>query len=119
MTKIGIKVRNYTSEVNIIDNNDIERRVFKALLLSFGVLSLFYVLFLGNMIFNIVERRNIEHTARNLSNEVMELEAQYLAKSSKLDLSLSHSLGFKEVTPSYATRPSSLGLGSNSNGNEI
>lgn len=119
MKTIGIKVKTYTGEVNIINNNDIEKRILKALLLSFAVLSLFYVLFVGNMIFNIVERRNIENTARAVSNEVMDLEAEYLAKAGNLDLNLAYSLGFKEVDPSYATRPSSLGLSANGNNNEI
>lgn len=119
MTKIGIKVKQYTNEVNIINNNDIERRVLKAILLSFGFLSLLYVLFLGNMIFNIIERRTLEAEARTVGNEVMDLESTYLSMSSKLDLESSFAMGFKEITPSYATRPSSLGLNSKANSNEI
>ncbi|MDE2399766.1 MAG: hypothetical protein KGL67_02035 [Patescibacteria group bacterium] len=118
MKTIGIKVRNYTNEVNIINNNDIERRVLKIMLLAFGILSILYVVFLGNMIFNIVERRNLEADARTLSNQVGDLEANYLYMSDKVDLPFSYSLGFKEITPSFATR-TSLGLVPKSNSNEI
>lgn len=118
MTKIGIKVKRYTDEVNIINNNDIERRVLKVILLAFGMLSFLYIVFLGNMIFNVVERRTLEADARALSNEVMDLEATYLSMSSKLDLNFSKSLGFSEAKPTFATRKS-LGFVSNSNSNEI
>lgn len=117
MKTIGIKVRQYTHEVNIINNNDIERRMLKIILLSFGVLSVFYILFLGNMIFNIVERRNLEADARDLSNEVMVLESTYLAMSEKVDLPFSYSLGFSEAKATFATRKS-IGLAPKS-GNEI
>jgi hypothetical protein len=121
MKTIAIKMRSYTNEVNIINNNDIERRVLKILLLSFGMLSVLYILFLGNMIFNIVERRNLEEQARSLSNEVMELESTYLSMSNKLDLDYSHSLGFSDVKATFATRQplQSIGLLPKSNANEI
>lgn len=121
MKTIGIKMRTYANEVNIINNNDIEKRAFKIILASFGLLSILYVLFLGNMVFNIIERRGLEERGRALSNEVMELEATYLSMNSKLDISMSSSLGFSETTPTYATRPltSSLGLGSKVDNNEI
>ncbi len=104
MKSISIKVKNYTNEVNIINNNDIERRLLHVIFLSFGLLSVLYVLFLGNMIFNIIERRTIEAEARNVNNEVMDLESTYLSMSSKLDLPLSYSLGFKETKINFATR---------------
>lgn len=121
MTTIGIKVKKYANEVNIINNNDIERRVLKIILLSFGMLSILYVVFLGNMIFNIIERRNTEEQARTLSNEVMDLESKYLSMSNKLDLPLSYSMGFSEAKATFATRKSlqSLGLVSKGNNNEI
>lgn len=99
-------MRSYTGEVKIINNNDIERRVLKILLFSFGVLSIFYIVFLGNMVFNIVERRGLEEQARALSNEVMELESTYLSMSNKLDLPLSYSMGFQETKINFATRKS-------------
>lgn len=121
MKNIAIKVRNYKSGVNIINNNDIERRVLKIIFLSFGFLSILYVLFLGNMIFNIVERRTIEADAQVLGNAVMDLEAHYLAMSSGIDLDFSHTLGFSDAKATFATRSStpSLGLASSANPNEI
>lgn len=124
MKNIGIKVKNYANEVNIINNNDIERRLLKILLLSFGLLAVLYVVFLGNIIFNIVERKNIELSARDVGNEVMDLEAKYLAMSSKLDLDYSHSVGFNDAKATFAVRKSISSLGYNfgsinSSNNEI
>lgn len=119
---MGIKIKTYANEVNIINNNDIERRVFNILMVSFGLLAVLYVVFLGNMIFNIVERKTVEASARNLANEVSELELTYLSMSNKLDLNYSQSLGFSEAKATFATRKSlqSLGLGNSNFGkNEI
>ncbi len=118
MRTIAIKMKSYQSGVNIINNNDIERRLLKILLLLFGVLGLFYVIFLGNIVFNIVERRTIEASVRTLDNEVMNLESTYLAMSGKIDLASSYALGFKAATPSFATRKS-IGFVSKDDGNEI
>lgn len=103
----------YTNEVSIVNDGDIERRVLRAMLLAFGFLSILYVFFLGNMIFNIVERKNVESQVRTLANEVMDLEAKYLSMSEKVNLSESYALGFKDTKINFATRESlgSLGYG--------
>ncbi|HEV7701820.1 MAG TPA: hypothetical protein VGO63_00010 [Candidatus Paceibacterota bacterium] len=121
MKTIGIQVKRYANEVNIINNNDIEKRLLKILLWSFALLSVFYVIFLGNIIFNIVERRTLEADARTLGNEVMEMEAHYLAMSSKIDLAYSHAAGFSDAKATFATRQplTALGFASKTNGNEI
>ncbi|MEK7105926.1 MAG: hypothetical protein AAB895_01035 [Patescibacteria group bacterium] len=113
MKTIGIKVKSYANEVNIINNNDIERRLLKIILISFGLLAVLYVIFLGNIVFNIIERKNLEANARDVGNEVMDLEAKYLAMSSKLDLDYSHSLGFSDAKATFAIRKSISSLGYN------
>ena len=96
----------YASNANIINNNDINRVAFRFLAWSFGILGILYVLFLGNMVMNIVQRRTLEVAAHNLSNEVGDLELTYLSLSNNVDLALSSSLGFKEAKPTFATRKS-------------
>ncbi len=76
------------------------------LLVSFGALGLFYVLILGSMTFNIIERKSLEANARVLSNEVLGLELSYLELSSGIDLNFAQSLGFKESRVNFATRKS-------------
>lgn len=87
-----------------------ERLILNVLFWSFGVLALLYVFLLGNMVRNIVERRNLETNMRLLSNEVNNLELTYLSESKNIDLNFSHSLGFKEAKTIYATRKP-LGFG--------
>ena len=93
------------SNIGII-NNDAPRFVLRFLLLSFGMLAIWYVLLLGNMVFNIVERRQLEAEVRVLSSEVADLELAYLSVLSNINLELSHSIGFKEVKAKFATRKS-------------
>ena len=104
MKTIAIKMKNYATTVNVANNSNPERRILNIMLLSLGALALLYVLFLGNMVFNIVERRVSETNARSLSNEVSNLESQYFSMSNKVDLKLAESMGFKEIQKSYAVR---------------
>ncbi len=87
-----------------IINNNIEKLTLNIILWSFGTLALLYVLFLGNMVKNITERRSFEANARFLSNEVRDLEVTYLFMSNNIDLTLSYSMGFKEAKTTFATR---------------
>jgi len=110
MKQISSKLNIYVRDANII-NNDIERITFRFIFWSFGILAFLYVFLLGNMVSNIVQRRNLEVDARALGNEVRNLELTYLSMSDNVDLTLSYSLGFKEAKTIFATRKS-LGYGS-------
>ncbi len=106
MRQATLKLKSYAGNVNIIINNNLHRRILNLMLWTLGALALFYVFFLGNMVFNIVERKALEGYARTLSSEVGNLELQYLSVSQKIDLDLAYSLGFKEVKTKFATRKS-------------
>ena len=106
MRTASLKLKNYAGSINIVDNSNLKRRILYILLISFGALGFFYVLILGNMTFNIIERRALEGSARTLSNEVLNLELTYLQISSKVDLILAKSLGFQETKINFATRKS-------------
>jgi len=95
-----------------IVNNDVERITLRFILWSFGVLAFFYVLLLGNMVFNIIERKSLENSARSLESEVRNLELTYLSMSNNVDLVFSQSLGFREVKTNFATRKAFGSLGS-------
>ena len=88
----------------MVDSGNLSRRLLQAELVAFGALALIYALILGNMVFNIVERRALEKEALAFSNEVGDLELSYLQLAKKVDLELSHALGFQEAKPTYATR---------------
>lgn len=111
MKTAAIKIKTYASNVNVIDNNDLRKRILHTMLLVLALLVASYVFIIGSTVFNIVERKSLSTEASNLSSEVRELELTYLSMSSKIDLDLSHSLGFKEVNVEYATRKSLGSLG--------
>jgi hypothetical protein len=105
MKAIALKVKNYSSNVQIVNNN-LSGTILNFLLVTLGALVVMYVSFLGIMVFNIVERKTVEAQIRTLSNDVNALELDYLAASNKIDLNFSHSLGFKETNTKFATRKS-------------
>ena len=107
MKTIAIKMKSYATGVNIVNNNNMERRILYSMLWALGGLAFCYVLFLGNMVFNIVERKALEADTRSLTNEVGNLESQYFYASSKIDIGLAQSMGFKEINDKqYAVRRS-------------
>jgi hypothetical protein len=105
MKKIAITIKNRTN-VNIVNNNNLEKRILNILLYSLGILALSYVLILGNITFNIVARQSLGMHTKTLSNEVGDLELKYLSMSNKVDLAMSTQMGFKETNAEYATRKS-------------
>src|SRR3989344_8105934 len=110
MKAISSKINMHFRNISVINNN-IEKLFLRCIIISFASMAFLYVLLLGNMVFNIVERRSLEKEALALSNEVGELELSYLSLSSGIDLALSHSLGFKETNTKFATRKSLGSLG--------
>ncbi len=110
MRQASLKIKTYAGNLNgavsIVNNNNLQKRILSLMLGTLGALSLLYVLFLGSMILNIVERNSLEANARELSNEVSALELKYLSMSNKIDPALGLSLGFKEQDVKFATRKS-------------
>lgn len=103
MKTMSLKFNSYVQGVGVINNN-IERLLLRIIFWSFGIILLLYILFLGNMVKNIIERKGLETRALSLSSEVQNLEVTYLSMSSGVDLAFSYSLGFKEAKATFATR---------------
>jgi len=114
MREKAIKIKSYVGNVSIVDNNDLKRKTLNFMLFSFGALALSYVYIIGSMVFDIVERKTLEAEARNLSNEVRELEIVYLNESNKIDITFAEAKGFREVSTNFVIRKP---IGFNSFGN--
>ncbi len=99
-----IKLREAAISVRATTESGLRRRLLNFFIAGLAALAFLYVLFLGEMVFNIVGRESLNSQARVLGNQVSQLELGYLSASQKIDLSYSHSLGFQEVAPEYATR---------------
>ena len=107
MKQASLKFKTSMENVNIMsDNVEVRKVVLNTMLAVLFALAFWYVLIIGNMTFDIVERRVLEKEALALSNEIGNLELSYLSISNSLDLSLSHSMGFKETKATFATRKS-------------
>ena len=111
MRAATLKLKSYAASVNanvnIMNNNiEVQKVILRSILISFGALAIFYVLILGSMVFNIVERKSMEKEALTLTNDVGNLELSYLSLSKSVDLSLSSQMGYIAAKPSFATRKS-------------
>lgn len=107
MKHASLKFKTYAEGVSISHSGNLEKRMLAAIYWSFGALAIVYVLILGNMIWNIVERNSLEARARVLLSDMGELELSYLSLSSKVSPELGLSMGFKEVSnKQFATRRS-------------
>jgi hypothetical protein len=105
MRQATIQLKTRIQNVNIMNNNIEVKKIILNLMLSvLAALALWYVFILGNMVFNIVQRRTLEKEVLTLTNEVRNLELSYLSVSNSVDLALSSSMGFKEIKATFATR---------------
>lgn len=89
-----------------MDDSNFRIRVFRFICLSFAVLALSYGIILGSMILNIAKHKVLDKELLSLSNEIGNMELNYLSMASKVDLGLSKSMGFKEIKPTFAVRQS-------------
>ncbi len=105
MQEVKVKIKNYTESVAIVNHGNLRGQTLRIILGSMGLLALLYVIILGTMVYNIIQRKSLEASARVLTNEVAELELSYMSLSSNIDLNYSYALGFKElVNKEFAVR---------------
>ncbi len=121
MKQATVKLKMYAGNVNEVVHSDVRSNLVRGIFWYMGVLAVMYVLFLGSMVFNIVERKALEGEARELASTVGTLELDYLSLSSKIDLNFSYDKGFREADTKFATRKSlgSLQGTSNINRNRV
>ncbi len=113
MKQISSEINTYVKNMSIASS--IEKVLFNVIIWIIGILAVTYLVFLGNMVKNIIERKALEADAKTLSTEVGDLELTYLSMSKNIDLNLSYSMGFKETQATFATRKA-LGMGSSTGG---
>lgn len=93
--------------VNITNNNrEMSGVLLNSMLFVLVALAVWYVLVLGNMVFDIVARKALEKEMMALTNEVGQLELSYLTLAGNMDLAVAEEMGFKEIAGTFATRKS-------------
>ena len=111
MRQATLQLKTRIQNVNIMNNNiEIRKIILNTMFFALSGLALLYVLILGNIVFDIVQRKALEKEMLALSNKVGDLELSYLSISNSVDMVLSSSMGFRETKAAFATRKS-LGYG--------
>jgi len=106
MKQASLKLKTYAGNVNEVVHSDIRNKLVRGIFAYMGVMASLYVLFLGGMVFDIVERKALDAEARKVSSDVGNLELSYLSLSSSIDLQFSYARGFREADVKFATRKS-------------
>jgi hypothetical protein len=62
------------------------------------VFSLCYAMFfIGHITFTVIARKSLENTERVLTSKISEMELEYLALNSMVNLNLAHELGYRDA----------------------
>ncbi len=114
MTKIRLQTK-----TNIVNNNDLEKRVFKIVALSFGIVAILYIYFLAHTVFNVLAKKNLEVKMKSVATDVSNLELQYMSKDNSVDMSYAKGLGFVESSATSFANRENVALSSSLLNNEI
>lgn len=85
---------------DIVANSQIRKVLFRVLVSSLIALSIVYIYIIGSITFNVVARKSLENTARNLGSNISQLELTYLSNMNNVNKALATSLGFEDVNSS-------------------
>ena len=80
------------------------RNLLNSIFIYFIVSAVCYVLLVGGIIFNIVDRKVSEANYRDLAAQVGALELGYLSAYKDIDVVAAGDLGFVEVPQAFATK---------------
>ncbi len=81
----------------IVNDYFVQRQIFRILFTSFVLLSLCYVYFIGSITFNVLARKSLETSSRELASQVGELEVKAFTLSNSIDKSFAQAHGFVDA----------------------
>ena len=87
MKQASLQIKTSIKNATVLNNIDAQKIIFNLIISVFVALSIFYVVILGNMVANIVQRRTLQKEATALSDQVNSLELSYLSISGGVNLS--------------------------------
>lgn len=85
------------------------RRIVWALLLACIALSALYVVFVGQTVFAVVERKNAQSSSMSLTTKLSALESSYLRLTDTMTPSFAAELGYTVNAPAHFVSRASLG----------
>lgn len=90
----------------IVGNTYIQRFVFHFLTGTLTILSIFYVYMIGSITFDVVARKSLESTQRQIGSDISQLELTYLSNMNDINKLKASSLGFTDAKSNlFAIRP--------------
>lgn len=88
-----------------------EQAAFKAVSWAIAVSLAVYGILAFGMVFDTVDRSNVEKEMRSLYSDVGKLEGDYISRTTDIDLSFAHSNGFKDASQvKFTTRNTVVGI---------
>lgn len=97
------KTKAITNE--IVGNTQVQRLVSRFLIGALIILSIFYAYMIGSITFDVVARKSLENTQRQLGSNISQLELTYLSNINNINKSKAFSLGFTDSKSNlFATR---------------
>jgi len=85
-----------------LEFNNIERKIFWALLSLLGVVVSFYLYSVLMLTLAVVDRNDTNRKVHELANSAGTLEAEYLAQANSVTLAYAETLGFHEANAKFA-----------------
>lgn len=93
-----------------LDFNNIERKIFWALVFSLGLSVSFYFYSVASLTVAVVDRDHTNIAAHEFATKAADIEQQYLAQSNSITLAYAQSLGFQEVPAKFAGVPETVDI---------
>ena len=100
-------IRSIKTKTTIINNQNLERKVFWLVFSVFSALFAYYGYLTFRVVFNIMARTNMDNYSKVLVSEIGRLEIERLALGKGINMDYSKKLGFKEPEKIYFATPSS------------
>ena len=101
-------VKTIALKTNIVNNHNLERRMFRILAVLLATLFISYIFFTGRIILDIIARRAVDNSLRTLTAEVAELELQHISADGAVNFKYAQTLGFTEPKKIYFARRAAL-----------
>ncbi|MEI6660198.1 MAG: hypothetical protein WCK91_02125 [bacterium] len=90
---------------NIVENSSMQKTLFRSMVIVLALMSFTYLYFISSITFNVLARKSLDTTVRNLENSISTSEITYMEKLNKIDKNYALANGFVEVNQSlFAVR---------------
>lgn len=79
------------------EDRETRKAIFRVLVGALIFLSLLYMYFIGSITFNILARKSLEVSLKDIGNNVSQIELEYIALSNSINSQMGKDIGFIEA----------------------